>query len=178
MTDFRTTPDGLLGAIVQANNQDMLDNIGANFHLRRYTTLVHGDPFNPVITRGGPVFAQADVTVDVDGWALANSIKRIADAHFTDTIAHDTATSAAITIADATDTASAVSLANELKAQYNTHRTAANVHFTDDNTNTVTNADATDDPTMQVLVNELKNVFVVIHTQSAPPGTYINLTPA
>lgn len=178
MTDFRTTPDGLLGAVVLANNQDMIDNIGARFHLRRYSTLVHGDAFNPIITRGGAVGAQADVTVDVDGWALCNSIKRIADGHFTDTIAHDTATSATITIADATDTTSAVALANELKAQYNTHRTAVNVHFTDDNTNTVTNADATDDPTMQVLVNEIKNIFVVIHTQDAPPGHYINLVPA
>lgn len=177
MTDFRTTPDGLLGALVLAHNQNMLDNIGTNFHLRRYATLAHGDPFNPVITRGGPVFAQADVTVDVDAWALLNNVKHIADAHFTDTIAHDTATSAAVTIADATDTTTAVALANEIKANVNTHYTAVNVHFTDDATNTITNADATDDPTMQVLVNELKNKFVVLHTQSAPPGHYINLVP-
>jgi hypothetical protein len=175
MLNIRNTPDAVAYALVVANNRLLLDNISTFYHLTEYEVSPGSDYKNPVITSG--VITTADATVDTEGWALAIEIKTLADAHFTDTIAHDTATSASVTVADCTDTATAVLLVNELKANFNTHRTAANVHFTNDDVNTVTNSDATDDATMRVLVNEIKGL-VNTHIVSAPAGTYINIVGA
>jgi hypothetical protein len=62
------------------------------------------------------------------------------------------------TSADATDEASAITLANEIKADYNDHRTDVTdeCHSTDDDTNTIASADATDTASLITLLNELK----------------------
>jgi hypothetical protein len=50
-------------------------------------------------------------------------------------------------------------LANDIKAQYNTHRTEAGVHPTDDVVNIITVADATDLTTAIALVNDIRTQF-------------------
>lgn len=175
MFSIRSTPDCLAYALAVANNKTLLDNIGSKFHLTAYETTNQVDYQNPTLTSGS--ITTADATVDTEAWALINEIKDMADAHFTDTIAHDTATSAAVTVADATDTATGCALANEIKANINTHLTASNVHYTNDETNTVTNDDSTDNATLQVLVNEIK-AMLNAHAANAPAGTYINIVGA
>jgi hypothetical protein len=89
------------------------------------------------------------ITLVNQEWSYINS-------HFADTLAHDSAVTAAMTSATATDLATAITRANEVKADYNTHRTEASVHFNNDATNVVAAADASDLGTLQTLVNEIK----------------------
>lgn len=168
----------MLAGLIVANNQRQLDNIGSSFHLSRKESLNLADPLNPTLTRDS--VATADVTAgdtEAQYVAFANELKAFADSHFTDDVAHDSASSAAVTIADATDTASAIDLANELKANFNTHRTASNVHYTADETNTVTTADATDSTDLIALLNEIKEQ-INDHVASAPAGSVIEIIPA
>jgi hypothetical protein len=79
---------------------------------------------------------------------------------------------------DAVDTTSAITLTNEIKENALVHFTASTVHYTDDNTNTITNADSTDEASLVTLVNEIKLQLVTNHMQSAPSGTYVEVRPA
>lgn len=177
MFNIRSTPDAVAYALVVASNQALLDNISTKKHLTRKERTDGGDYRLPTLTRD--LVTTADATTFEEAITLANEIKVFADAHFTDTIAHDTATSAAITVADGTDTATGAALMNELKEQANLHYTGSNVHYTADDTNTITAADATADVTEYLaLVNELKLLLVNTHMQDAPAGTYINIIPA
>jgi hypothetical protein len=173
--DIRKVPDAIAFALVAANNKRQLDAISTSFHLDRTSTTNRSEYQTPTVT---PVsVTAATATNEATAVALVNDIKRVLDKHFADTIAHDTATSAAVTIADATNTATGVTLANNLKSVYGTHLSAANVHYTNDSTNTVTNADATDLTTLNTLINEIKG-DVNTHMASAPAGSIINLIPA
>lgn len=55
----------------------------------------------------------------------------------------------------ATDLASAETLANEIKGDYNLHRASTTFHPSADSTNTITSTDATDLASLIALVNEL-----------------------
>lgn len=57
----------------------------------------------------------------------------------------------------ATALAAAIVLANEIKTDYNAHRTQATVHSANDTTNIVSSANATDLATLITLVNEIKS---------------------
>lgn len=177
MMNIRSLPDALVYALVAANNEELLSDISTNFHLTRKERTNSADYKNPTVSID--TIATAAATTFEEAIALVNEIRPYADAHFTDTIAHDTATSAAITIADATDTATGAALMNEIKEQALLHYTGSNIHFTADETNTITAADATADITEYcALVNELKTLFVNTHMQGAPAGHYINIVPA
>jgi hypothetical protein len=178
----RNDTNSILAALVAAHNARTLDGISTFFHLTQYET-VSGDFANPVITRPA---APATVTVDTVGWALIQTLIPQISSHFADMVAHDTviSTASTYTTGDVTDTASACTVLNDLKAVLNVSYTQAGAHYTDDNVNTVTSADATDDATMQVLLNELvagtggSGGGLYAHWASAPTGTAINIVPA
>lgn len=128
------------------------------------------------------VAAQADVdgTISVgrahvpECIALANEIKGILNVHFADTLAHATAVSAQIATADATTFATANTLATALKAAYNTHCSASNVHPNNDGTNTIAAADATTVATLIALLTELRT-DVTAHIAASLAGAHIDL---
>jgi|GEM_PF-3787946 len=103
-----------------------------------------------------------------------NRIKGVLNAHFADTLAHNTAVSAAISTADATTLATGLALATAAKTAYGTHRTASNVHFNNDATNTISAADATTLATWVTLVNELRT-DVAAHIAASLSGSHIEL---
>ncbi len=170
----RNVPDAVQYALVAANNQRMTDGIASFFHLDRTEApqTSYGDYQNPSTTRLSVTLAAA--TDAATQLALSNQLKTVINLHFADDIAHNTTVSAAVTTATATDAATARTLANALKAAYNTHLSAANVHFTNDGTNTIAAADSTDAATLQTLVNELRTDFNA-HVVSAPTGVWIDL---
>lgn len=93
---------------------------------------------------------------------LVNSLRSLVVAHLASTGlegAHKAASAESIAAPVATNLATAQTLANELKADFNTHLVEAGVHLTDDAVNTVAAADATNLATLQTLVNELKADF-------------------
>lgn len=93
--------------------------------------------------------------------ALANGLKATFNDHVENVIDPTTAegahfaadTARKVAAADATDTASAITLLNELKAKFNVHR-EVNVHIADDTVNSIAGADATDEETAIALANE------------------------
>ncbi len=173
--NVRKMPDEVLFALVAANNQLMLDQISTSAHLDRSVSAQTLDYANPSVTRLSVTHAAA--TNPATAITLVNAIKDVVDAHFVDTIAHNTAVSAVITVADATDATTANTLANDIKSKYGTHLAAANVHYTNDGTNTVAAANATDAATLETLVNELRT-DVNAHIAFASKGLYINLVGA
>lgn len=66
---------------------------------------------------------------------------------------------AEITTADATDLTSAISLANEIKSDYNIHIASTSQHNVADTSNSVTSSNATDLTSAIILVNEIKSDF-------------------
>lgn len=175
MLTARNVPEELVLALIAAYNRKQTDEIttGTKFHAAQHETVTNpGFPGQRTLAR--PNIATANATDAATALALTNEVRVLVDTHFADTIAHDSAVSAAITIATATDTTTAVTLANDLKSKFNAHRSAANVHFNNDGTNDVTNANATDATTLIALINEIKGDFNA-HIASAPTGTYINV---
>lgn len=79
-------------------------------------------------------------------------------------VADDTAN--ATTSARATDLATAITLANEMKADFNAHIASTTFHTAADTTNAVTSANATDQATLNTLLNEMKADFNA-HRQTA-----------
>jgi hypothetical protein len=71
-----------------------------------------------------------------------------------------------VTTADATNTATAVTLVNDLKAKYTTHIGSTGAHKAADGTNTVSAADATDQGTAETLANEIKADYNAHRSQS------------
>jgi hypothetical protein len=149
-------------------------SVGANFHASATAAgAPTGDP--PVVTTLQVTAANAsDLATSL---TLVNNIRSVLVEHFADTFAHNTALSGAIAALPATDLASAITLANEEKADYNTHRTAASVHFTNDATNATAAADASDQSTLNTLLNELKT-DINAHIAGALAGQHIQLIPA
>ncbi len=170
----RTMPDEMTFALVAANNQMMTDNIASLFHMDRTAAVpaTPGDYRNPSTTRLS--ISSANASSLATSLTLVTELKLKVNTHFADTIAHDTAVSAAITTAAATDLATGITLGNAIKAAYNTHLSAASVHFTNDATNTISAADATDQTSLNTLLNEIKG-DLNLHMASAPKGTWINL---
>ncbi len=80
--------------------------------------------------------------------------------HITDGKRHKAASAEVLAAAfPATNLATAQTLANELKADFNTHLTEAGVHFNNDAVNTVAAADASDQGTLETLLDEMKGDF-------------------
>lgn len=93
--------------------------------------------------------------------------------HALDTLAHVAAdsTNGALTAArPATSLATAYTLANEIKADFNAHLTQSGVHVNNDGTNSIAAADATTQNSLNTLLNELK-ADLNLHMANAVPGS-------
>lgn len=108
----------------------------------------------------------ADPTDLPTSLVVANSLKVLFNDHFASTGtngAHAAASAETIAADDATDQSTAETLADELKADFNTHLTESGVHLNND-TNTVATANATDLATLIALLTALiaaYNVHIV-----------------
>ena len=118
-------------------------------------------------------------TTEATRVALANDIKTILNLHFADRSAHGSAVSAQIATADATNEASAITLANACKAAYNTggHINASNVHANNDATNTISASAATDQASLDTLLAELKT-DINAHIIAALAGNHLEFVDA
>jgi hypothetical protein len=168
----RKIAEEMVFALVAAQNQRQLDSVASFFHADTTSSSSSFDYKNPV--RTDLQVTAADSSSEATAVALANQIKSVLNRHFADTHAHDSAVSAAIATATATNLATAVTLANACKAAFNTHLSASNVHFNDDSTNTVAANNATDQATINTLLNEMKG-DINAHIVSAPAGALIDL---
>lgn len=169
-----TVPDDIAFALLAAHNQRQVDAIASFFHLSQTESTNRSNYMAPTVTRLRVLSANAsDLATSV---TLVNEVKLVLNQHFPDLVAHDTVASAAIATADATDLATGITLANAMKAAYNTHLSAANVHFTNDGTNTTAATNASDQATLNTLLNEMKT-DINAHLASAPAGTFIDSRP-
>lgn len=73
----------------------------------------------------------------------------------------------------AVDLATAQTLANEIKTDYEAHRASTTFHYNADSTNTISASDASDQSSLNTLLNELKT-DINAHMASAPT----NVAPA
>lgn len=92
--------------------------------------------------------------------------------HALDALAHVAAdsTNGALTAArPATSLATAITLANEIKADYNAHLTQSGVHLNNDSTNTISSSNASDQSSLNTLLNELRTNMAA-HIASAVAG--------
>lgn len=87
--------------------------------------------------------------------------------------AHATASDEEIAAPAATDLTTANTLANELKADFNTHLDESGVHLNDDSTNEITAADATNEATLVTLVGAIKAAHNA-HVAAALTAAYID----
>jgi hypothetical protein len=173
----RNTSETIGAALVAANNLRQTESVASFFHADT-TQKTTGHFSSPVVT--DDLVTAANSSSEATGVALANDIKGVVNRHFADDLAHNTAVSAVVTTADAIvgdSLVTALALANAIKAALNVHYTAANVHFTNDATNTIAAANATDQASLNTLLNEIKTDLNA-HIVSAPLGAMIRLTPA
>jgi len=158
-------------ALVAAWNAKQEAAVASFFHAD-ITQISSGHFTAPVVA--SQIISAANSSSEGTAVTLSNQLLDYINNHFADTFAHNTAVSAAMTTARATDLASAITLGNAIKAAYNTHLSAANVHFNNDGTNTIAAANATDQTSVNTLLNELKTDFNA-HIISAPTGAMIRL---
>lgn len=170
----RNEADEIAYALVAAHNLAKVDGIASFFHLSQTETTNRGNYRNPSVTRLRVLSANGtDLPTSL---VLVNELLTVLNTHFADAGAHNTALSAQIATAAATDLTSANTLANALKTAYNTggHINAAGVHYTNDGTNTIAAATATDLTTLDVMINEMKGDLNA-HLASAPLGTTVTV---
>jgi hypothetical protein len=106
---------------------------------------------------------------------MANSLRKKIVAHLASTGlvgVHLVASAEEIAAPEATDLTTAEALANELKADFNTHLTEAGVHVTNDVTNAVVAADATNQATLETLLAAIKAASNV-HAAAAFTTAYL-----
>lgn len=107
----------------------------------------------------GALEGRADPTDTATAIPVVNSLREKIVSHLASegqTGAHAAASAEAIAAPVSTDLATANTLANELKADFNTHLTEAGVHLNNDAVNTIAAADATDEGTLVTLVGAIK----------------------
>lgn len=170
----RGVTDAVLFALVAAHNARQEAAVASFFHADITQRTSNSGPPPAIPTVANNTISTANASDLATSVALANAAKAFVNTHFADTQAHNSAVSGQIATDDASDLATAITLANALKAAYGTHLTAANVHFTNDATNTIAAADATDQGSLNTLLNELKGDFNA-HIVSAPLGSMIKL---
>lgn len=117
-----------------------------------------GDYRNPTTT--AYLVTAANATDLASLRTLGRDLYRVYSTHIGDTEAHKVAdttnvVAAGLPATDADQTALNTFL-NELKADYNAHRSQSGVHPTNDSGNAVSSADATDAATSLTLANEIK----------------------
>lgn len=171
----RKTPDAIVFALVAAHNLRQEESVASFFHADTTQDTTATDYRAPTVA--DLQVTSADGTNDATNTTLVNEIKVVVNRHFADTLAHDSAVSAAVATADGTDETTNATLATALKAAVNAHYTGSNIHFTNDATNTITEADGTDTATTATLINAMKDA-VNAHIVSAPAGAMIELVDA
>lgn len=171
----RKLTDEVARAIVDAINLRQTESVASFFHAD--TTQKTTGRSESGLTVTDDTITAANGSSAGTNVTLANDAKAVINRHFADSLAHNSAVSSAVSTADATDDATSITLANALKAAYNTHLSASNVHFNNDATNAVAAADATNTATCSTLLNELKGDYNA-HVVSAPLGAMIKLVNA
>ena len=173
----RKTPDTMLGALVKAWNDKQEASVASFFHAD-ITQVTSGHYSSPAVANDTPALsigaAPTDTTTVI---SFTNALRPLLNRHFADTRAHNTAVSAALADATATDLTTALVIMNADKASFNVHASAANVHFNNDGTNTIAAADGTNLTTAITLLTELRT-DVGAHVISAPLGAMIQLVNA
>lgn len=173
----RKTPDALIHALVAAHNLRQTEAVASFFHADT-TQLTSGYYDNPSVA--DDLVTAANGSSLATNIALLNDILAVLQRHFADTLAHNTAVTAALAL-DALEStaieATTVTRANALKVAYGAHLSEANVHFTNDATNTVAAVDATNTATVSTLANEMKG-DINTHIVSAPLGAMVKVVPA
>jgi hypothetical protein len=170
----RKLTDAMVHALVAERNAAREASVTDQYHAD-VTQITGGDYQNPTVA--ADTVTAANATDLATSLVLVNQIRGVQLRHFADTVAHDTALTAATTLAEADDLTTANALANDMKAEHNTHAADTDAHFNADSSNTVTNADATDQTTLNTLLNEIK-ADINAHVVDAPAGNHINLVPA
>ena len=153
-------------AVLCASNNAIKAQIGAG-------AAVHLDASDYVTVNDVPV-------TEAECIALANQLRTIYEFHRTDyvTVYAHLIADAKNVIAATEDTtlATAITLANELKADYNAHRAQAGVHHNDDAGHAIAAADATDLASLVTLLTELR-VDVLAHINAIPADAAPALRP-
>ncbi len=150
-------------------------NVGGNFHAQVTPSGPPGD--DPAALPAALAITAANSSNLATAITLANDVLRVLQAHFKDMAAHKTVQSPVINLTDLASTAVLATVqtrANALKAAYEAHRLLANVHFTNDGTNTLTQADASDQTTLNALLNEMKT-DINAHVAAGLAGQHIVL---
>lgn len=171
----REIPQEVLPALVLAHNELVALSVGSYFHAdvtSRTTSVDYKAP-----TKSAYTVAGANSTNTATAITLVNECKRVYNNHAVDDYAHNTAVSAVVSTADATTLATAITLVEALFTAFGTHRTASNVHFNNDSTNTRSSATAEDESTLVAAVNEFKT-DVNAHIASAPAAAMVRMIPA
>jgi hypothetical protein len=117
----------------------------------------------------------ADPTGLTDCLTVVNSLRTRIVSHLASTGqagAHAAASAEVIAAPAATDLTTANTLANELKADFNTHLTESGVHLNNDSTNTVTAANATTLGTLETLLADIKAMNNA-HVSAALTAAYV-----
>lgn len=152
--------------------------VGSNIHGQ--VTLSGPVTDDPTVLPAALAVTAPDATNLATSITLANDILRVLNTMYADTAAHKSAVTAQLALSNLLSTdilATVQTRANALKTSYEGHRTAANVHFTNDTTNTITAANATDQTTLNALLIELKG-DINAHILAALAGQHVVLTPA
>ncbi|HEU4544364.1 MAG TPA: hypothetical protein VFR23_24750 [Jiangellaceae bacterium] len=172
----RNVPDAMVFALVAAWNRRQEDAVASNFHAD-VTQITGGDYRAPTVTDDTFTNAHAVPTDAATCVTAVNAFKRVINRHFADTRAHNSAVTAAMGEADATDLTTAIAVGNQMKADYNAHLSESSVHFNNDGTNTIAAADGTNLTTLVTLLTELRT-DATAHIINATPGEMINLVDA
>ncbi|UOF77391.1 hypothetical protein [Caudoviricetes sp.] len=173
----RNVPDAVLGALVAAWNAKQEASVASLFHAD-ITQITSGNFARPTVTNDTPALSIGAAPTDTaTAISFSNSLKGLLNRHFADTRAHNSAVTAAMSTADATDLTTAIALGIAQKTAVNAHLTESNVHFNNDGTNGIAAADATNITTLIALLTELRT-DVGAHIISAPTGAMIQLVGA
>lgn len=152
--------------------------VGSNIHAQVTPSAPVTD--DPTVTIAALAVTAANSSSLSTAITLCNDLLRVLNTMYADTSAHKSAVTAQLALTDLASTAVLATVqtrANALKASYEAHRTAANVHHTNDTTNTISAADATDQTSLNTLLNEMKT-DVNAHILAGLAGQHVELISA
>jgi hypothetical protein len=160
----------VLNALISGLNQLRDASVGTNIHADT-TSCTVPDVQNPVASALQVTAATATNTATAI--VMLNEIKGVQNIHVMDPLAHKSAVSAAITVDDATNLATGITLGVAARAAHTTHLSESNVHYTADTVNVATyTATPTTEANLVTLANDL-TVQTNAHITSALPGSHI-----
>lgn len=168
MTLVRNTLEGSTGEGIL---KDIADSVnGAYRGLADEVTGVYHATDDVVVGGAGAVVPPTDLP---EALVALNELAVLFIKHLADGVRHKTASAEEIAAPFATDLATAQTLANEWKADFNTHLTEATVHFNNDGVNTIAAADASNLATLLTLLTECQtdwDLHAAGSALSSPPS--------